>query len=347
MYIAYHSSDYFSQQTGISMASLFENNKDAIDIVVFVIEHNISETNKKKILGIGKKYKRDIRFIPMPNLNEKKRLGLKFIKSAWNFDSYCRLFLDEILPLEVERVLYLDGDVLVNASLKELWNLDIQGRCAAAVTDSLGEEYYELFNLSNSAHYCNSGVILIDLKKWRVESIGNKIVSYVKKHNGYVFFMEQTVLNAVLDSQLYILPPRYNVFTLMMCLNYKEHMYLRNPKRFYSEGDVRAALANPCLIHLTTCFFILNRAWIENNNHPAKALYLKYAALTPWNKRALLPDTRTFKKKVVDFFVQNLPRIFVLVIARYLYQYIRVKVISKEMDKYADKIVVKKDRYMK
>lgn len=336
MYIAYHSSDLFSKEVGTSITSLFENNKDIIDIVVFVIEHNISEVNKKKILDIAKKYKREIRFISMPDFNKDKQLELKFIKSTWSYDSYSRLFLDELLPLEIERVLYLDGDVLVNDSLGDLWNLNMQGKCAAAVTDSLGEEYYELFNLSKSAHYCNSGVILIDLKKWREESISDKIVSYIKKCNGYSFFMEQTVLNVVLDSQIYILHPRYNVFSLMMCLTHKEHMYLRNPKRFYSETDVRNALMKPCLIHLTTCFFIINRAWIENNNHPAKFMYLKYAALTPWNKASLELDIRDFRKKFIDFFVQNLPRIFVLIVAKYLYQNIRVKRIKKQIDKYCN-----------
>lgn len=333
MFVVYHSSDSFSQQTGVSISSLFENNKDSNEIVVFVIEHGISEKNKKCIESIADIYNRNIKFIPIPDINSKHNLGLKSIKSAWLFDSYCRLFLDEILPPYVDRVLYLDGDVLIHNSLAELWNTDLQGKCVAAVPDCIGEEYYNLFGLSNTARYCNSGVLLIDLKKWKNMQVGKKVANYVRERNGYVFFMEQTVLNAVLDSQIHILHPRYNVSTLMQSLSYKELMGLRNPKRAFSEKEFDEAISNPCLIHLTTLFFVVNRAWIKNNNHPANGLYMKYVSLTPWNASPLLPDTRTFKKRFVDFFVQNLPRSFVLMLAGYLYKNLRVDRIRKEMKK--------------
>ena len=69
----------------------------------------------------------------MPDINKSEHLHLKKIKGKWIFDSYCRLFLDKLLPEEVEKVLYLDGDVLNTGSLKELWSLDMGESSAAAV----------------------------------------------------------------------------------------------------------------------------------------------------------------------------------------------------------------------
>lgn len=329
MYVVYHSSDSFAQVTAVSIASLFENNKGMQDIEVFLIEHDMSEENKDRIQSLAKSYSRTISFIQMPDINKQQNLGLKSIKSTWLYDSYCRMYLDEILPSYVDRVLYLDGDVLVSDSLKDLWETDLTDKCAAAVIDSISEEYYELFGLSKTAKYCNSGVILIDLKKWHEQEIGKKVAEYVREHDGYVFFMEQTVLNAILDSKIHILHPRYNVFTLMLCLNYHDHMKLRSPKRFYSECMVQEAINKPCLIHLTTCFFTVNRAWVKNSNHPAKDLYLKYAKLTPWHSNPLLPDTRNFKKRFIDFFVQHLHKEFVLIFAGYLYRQKRVNKIKQ------------------
>lgn len=333
MYVVYHSSDSFAQVTAVSIVSLLENNKDMQDIEVFVIEHGISDENKGKIRLIANKYGRIVNFIPMPDINQVENLGLKSIKATWLYDSFCRLYLDNILPPYVDRVLYLDGDVLIHNSLTELWNTDLQGKCVAAVPDCIGEEYYHLFGLSDAARYCNSGVLLIDIKKWKDMQVGKKVANYVRERKGYVFFMEQTVLNAVLDSQIHILHPRYNVSTLMQSLSYKELMGLRNPKRAFSEKEFDEAINNPCLIHLTTLFFVVNRAWIKNNNHPDNGLYMKYVSLTPWKDSPLLPDARTLKKKFVDFFVQNLPRKFVLMLAGYLYKNLRVDRIRKEMKK--------------
>lgn len=334
MDVVYHSSDLFAPIMGVSIVSLFENNKSCDEINVWIIENHISIENKEKLNSVAINYGRKIIFIPMPNISEHCGLNLKKIKKEWPFDSYCRLFLDKILPGHVNKVLYLDGDIIINSSLAELWHMDMDGKCAAAVSDSLGEEYYKIFGLSSTAHYCNSGVILMDLERWRDNKVGEKVIEYVKKCNGYVFFMEQTVFNVVLDSEIYILPPEYNVFSLMQCMTFDEHMYLRRPKRFYNKSDVNKAIANPTLIHLTTCFFIVNRAWITNNNHPAKNIYLKYNSLSPWNTKPLLDDMKNNRKRIVDFFVQLLPRRFTILIASYLYRYLRIWKIKQEMNKY-------------
>ena len=176
MNVVYHSSDSFAVVTGVSITSLFENNKSADTINVWLIEHDITQENKNNLIKIANKYERKIYFIPMPDINSKWHLNLKMIKDEWLFDSYVRLFLDDILPVSVERVLYLDGDVLITDSLQELWHIDLQGKCAAAVTDSIGESYYEMFRLSKNARYCNSGVILMDLIRWRKQKIGDKFV---------------------------------------------------------------------------------------------------------------------------------------------------------------------------
>ena len=113
MNVVYHSSDSFAVVTGVSITSLFENNKSADTINVWLIEHDITQENKNNLIKIANKYERKIYFIPMPDINSKWHLNLKMIKDEWLFDSYVRLFLDDILPVSVERVLYLDGDVLI------------------------------------------------------------------------------------------------------------------------------------------------------------------------------------------------------------------------------------------
>lgn len=71
---------------------------------------------------------------------------------------------DMIKLLPVERALYLDSDVLVRGDLKQLWNIDLQGKAVGAVTDigfPMGHDH------STKAPYFNAGVLLIDLAKAR------------------------------------------------------------------------------------------------------------------------------------------------------------------------------------
>lgn len=270
----------------------------------------------------------------MPDVNAEQRLGLKAVKDGWFFNSYMKLFLDEYLPSNIDRVLYLDSDVLVVDDLTELINIDLKGYCAAGVIDALSEKYYKLLSLNKDARYCNSGVILEDLKVWREKNIGDRIRKYSKENGGYVFFMEQTAFNAVLQGEILILHPKYNTYSMMQSLSYDEIWKLRKPERFYSREQIAEAVAKPAIIHLTNSFLLTNRAWYEKNNHPERDRYRYYKSLTPWKEEAGFPDTRDFKKKFIQKVVDVTPRVFLLPIVEFVYNNWRVNKIQKLINKY-------------
>lgn len=331
MNIAYHSSDSFAPVLGISMASVFENNKDFEDITVYVIENKITEENKQKLRQLADNYGRNVVFVPMPDINETEHLNLKKVKEKWIFDSYCRMFLDHLLPDTVERVLYLDGDVLVVDSLNDLWNLDMQGNSAAAVTDCFSEAYYQLFGFSNEGHYCNSGVILFDLKVWHKMNMAEEVRKYVAQNNGYVFFMEQTVFSYIMQKKLNRLPPNYNTYTMMQAMTYEDMFKLRKFSRYYTKEEISDAAKNPKIVHMTTSFLVVNRAWNEVTNHPMKEECKRYALLTPWGEKALSKDNRPVKKKLIDCFVRIIPNSILLPVVSFVYNDLRVWNIKRQM----------------
>ena len=333
MNIVYHASDSFAKVTGTSIVSIFENNKDVDEINVYIIEKKFSKENKQKMSKLADKYGRKIIFISMPDINQTEDLQLKKIKEKWMFDSYCRLFLDKLLPETVDKVLYLDGDVLNTGSLNKLWNIDMDGLCAAAVIDCIGEKYYDVLGLSKEAKYCNSGVILFNLIEWRNQKMDNKVREYVHANNGYVFFMEQTVFNAVMQGKIKILHPKYNTYSMLQTLSYEELMKLRKVERYYSKKQIQEALKSPVLVHMTSSFWIVNRPWNKVTNHPMKDEYKKYALLTPWSD-PIEEDRRNLRKKAIDWFVQHLPKEIVINIAGTLYNGRRVNQIKKKSDLY-------------
>lgn len=337
MVFVYHSSDAFAPVLATSMASIFENNKSVDEIEVYVFETKISDANKSRLYELTSRYKRKLIFIPMPDVNSVLQLGLKDVgKKGWFFNSYCKLFLDQLLPNTIDRVIYLDSDVLVVDNLTDLWNIDMKEKCAAAVIDCLGEKYYSLFGLNKKAKYCNSGIILEDLKAWRQQRIGDKIRNYIKENGGYVFFMEQTAFNGGLQENILILHPKYNVYTMMECLDYDEMIKLRKVERFYSKKEIDEALADPKIIHLTNTFLLANRAWYKNSNHPDCLTYQYYKKLTPWRNEPDFIDKRSIKDKLLQYFVDTLPRGMVLRITSILYNYVRVYIIKQRMVKYSN-----------
>ena len=86
-------------------------------------------------------------------------------------ESFYRLVLPEILPEEIERILYLDVDIVVNHSLKELYHTEFDGNALCACPEpfsGIGVFQYrdEMFqeHVREGFTYFNSGVLLMNLK---------------------------------------------------------------------------------------------------------------------------------------------------------------------------------------
>lgn len=338
MNIAYHCTDNYARITATSVLSLFENNKDAGEINVYIIEHGFTGETRQKFCDLADKYGRNMYFIPLPDFNgENYNLGLVSIKKNWMFDSYSRLFLDRLLPEETERVIYLDGDILVLGSLKKVWEMDLNGKCCAACLDCISVSYYELFGLEKNSRYCNSGFILIDLNAWRDKNIGDQVKEYVRNKKGYVFFMEQTVFNYVLQGKIKFLPAKYNVSSIIQMFSYEEIGQMRRPKHFYHKEELENARRNPVVLHLTGFFFVINRAWNEETNHPAQKLYIKYTKLLGWDGDILEKDQRMMQRKFVDWIVHHIPRPVLISIISLIYNHYRIKNIVYQSKKFERK----------
>jgi lipopolysaccharide biosynthesis glycosyltransferase len=127
--------------------------------------------------------------------------------------TFARLLIPQIIPLGIPRVLYIDSDVLVLDSIKELYTLDLEGRTIGAVDDLHLETAFrvqhldpwisrvlhkECKGLPDVARYFNAGVLLIDLDKWRRDEISEKAIQYLAAHPKTPTG-DQDALNAVLD----------------------------------------------------------------------------------------------------------------------------------------------------
>jgi lipopolysaccharide biosynthesis glycosyltransferase len=123
--------------------------------------------------------------------------------SKWPSIVYYRLFAAELLPENLERVLYLDCDIYVRGSLKELYTIELGDKYLAAAEDVLHACFGMLNALSidpiNS--YFNSGVMLIDLNKWRKFSVIDKAVSYSATYRESIIHPDQDCLNYIFQGR--------------------------------------------------------------------------------------------------------------------------------------------------
>lgn len=297
----------------MSLVSLYENSQDMDDIVVYVLDSGILEENKQYLLSVCKEYNRSgIVFIPGKNVSEE--LGMNVTVDRGSLSQYARLFISSALPDELNRVLYLDCDTLVNQSIKELWNLDLHGKTVGALMDAFSKYYRANINLQETDIMFNSGVMLIDLKRWREQNVENRLLMFIASKNGKIQQGDQGALNHVLSHDTYCFEPKFNSVTIFYDFTYKEMLIYRRPPKFYSNEQVNEAVMNPAIIHFTTSF-LSKRAWVKGCKHRYVGEWLKYKQMSPWKKTELWKDNRPQWKKLGIEIFYLLPRKLAIQIA--------------------------------
>lgn len=129
------------------------------------------------------------------------------------------LLLPQALPHDIDRVLFIDADVLVLDDVSPLWHADLAGRAIGAVVDAAiplcrsprGVKRWRERGICPDARYFNAGVMLMDLRAWRERQIADRAIGYLREVGGTADFFHQEALNATAWSDWTPLDPRWNL----------------------------------------------------------------------------------------------------------------------------------------
>lgn len=186
-------------------------------------------------------------------------------------EMYYRLLSPLILPSELERVLYLDPDVLVINPLRPLWERNLHGKVFAAAAHTGLTEIANGINqmrLDTEHEYFNSGVMLIDLDAARRLVTVEDVFRCVREHERELFLPDQDVFNMLYGGQT---APIEDVVWNYDVRNYSKYLI-----RSTGEHDMNWVMAHTAVLH----FCGRNKPWQENYKNPFGMLYLHYQNLT-------------------------------------------------------------------
>jgi len=319
MNIAYSSSDSFSWLAGISLVSLLENNKTIDKINIFILENGISDINKNKLAEIVNKYNRKITFISFAKVA--KITDKLNIEDRWNPSTFGSLFLAQLVPADIEKILCIDCDTIVNSSIENLWNTNIDNKAVFGVKECLSSKYLKRIGNSSNDIMLNAGLLLFNLKYIRENDTVTKFSNKIKNSSS-LLYLDQDVLNSVLsNNEKGVLDFKYNAYSLIYYCNYKQIKLARHPANFYSKEDFENAKSNPVIIHFTTCFLDSGRTWNILCNHPLKNKFLFYKQISPYSKDSLIENDKSKVKRNKLF--KLFPRTFLCWITGLIHAYVR------------------------
>ncbi|KGK89600.1 glycosyl transferase family 8 [Clostridium sp. HMP27] len=285
MHIVYASDDNFAEIMGVSILSLFQNNKDVSEIIIYILDSGINDENKQRVEMVFRTYNRELPvWIPAININDV--LGIEVRQDRGSISQFARLFISRVLPEDLDRVLYLDCDIIVNKSISELWNMDFKGKTIAALLDPFSILYRKNLGLEKNDVLFNSGVMLINFQKWKLNNVEDRLLSLINKYNGLIPQGDQGALGAILSKETLLIHPKFNAITLFYDFTYEDMMIYRKSPYYYSKSEIENARDNPVIVHFTTSF-LSRRAWNEGSKHPYAEKWIEYKNMSPWKDEKL------------------------------------------------------------
>jgi len=273
------------------MISLFENNKDVKDIIVYLISKDVSDNNIDKLRQISDSYNR--KFIEVKFEDIAYDLNLSY--TGRHIETiYSKVFFPRIEG--VDKIIYLDSDTVVVGSLKELWNEDLDGYYMGVVGTNPTKFYKEL-ELPKGDRFFNDGMAICNVAYCRENDLIGKVLKVVDDFGGNPPTLSEGALNKVCYGKVKYISLRYNLMSGLLYLCNLDSAYIAKQLQ-YSELDIIESCAHPIVIHYLTAFY--NRPWFKNCTHPYKNEFYKYKALSPWKDEILKEGNLPPKLRWID-----------------------------------------------
>lgn len=290
MNIAYACDNNYIPQTGISMISLFENNKDADSISVYLIAKDVSEDNVKLLKGITENYHRDFIVVNFGDIAYDLNLSAigRHIETI-----YAKVFFPRIEG--VDKMIYFDSDTVVVGSLKELWEEDLDGYYLGAVATNPTKFFREL-GLPKGDRFFNDGMAICNVDYCRKNDFIGKVLQVVDEFDGNPPTLSEGALNKVCYGKVKYISLRYNLMAGLLDLCSLDLKYMAKSLQ-YSEEDLRYSCEHPTVIHYLTAFY--NRPWLSPCTHPYKDEFFRYKAMSPWSDKEIEYKPLPFKLRMI------------------------------------------------
>lgn len=254
--------------------SLWSTHSQPHKLHLHLVWENIDEQELAKLRRSWSEYEGQFDFHRLSD-----HIGEEALDPGYGY--WFRIWLAHILPQEIDRVLYLDYDMLVYQDVSPLWEVDLAGHAAGVVWDPA----YRIYGLSRrlsaqaAEHglefgpddpYFNSGFLLINLHWWRAADAAQTMTEAYKDHRDWFVLHDQTELNLFLRGKVKPLSPRWNLLEPLRL--YRDWDY-----EIYSEYDP-GDYFYPAIRHFSG-EFKPDRKMVRSSE---KSLFYAYLDRTEW-----------------------------------------------------------------
>jgi lipopolysaccharide biosynthesis glycosyltransferase len=263
----------FGMAMGVTLHSALYTLRTERAVEVYVLDGGLAATTRARVRRIAEGQGATITFVPLdPGLYTHARLR---VEERFSPSTFARIHMDRILPDHIPRAVYLDSDIVVEKDLSRLWSIPFEGNVLLAVQDQFipyvsaryGVKRWRALGLPADTPFFNSGMLVVNLPRYRQEHIGAQIFQYLLNHGDELNLRgNQEGFNAVLADRWTPLDLRWNVLHVTYdparCCAVEREEGFRVPHERLTR--------DPYVIHYTDD----SKPWDPTCMHPARGRFL-------------------------------------------------------------------------
>ena len=269
IHIACCSNEKLAPMFGVVVTSVGIN-VTSDNVMMYLLHNGLKDSTVKRLQKIADRYKVGLKFLEI-DLEILKDCPVDDKIHYGNIMMYARLLLPSMLP-NLDKVIYLDCDLVVCKDLQSLWETDVNDMAVAMAPDLWYQDKGTLSRLGiDNGTYLNAGVIVMNLDYWRENDIRNKVLSFIAEKGSKLTYLDQDALNVILQNVRRQLSVKYNVTP------YYFHRNLDNyPEEMHEE--IREARIDPVVFH----YLGPVKPWSLGCYLPCKKIFMKYQKASGW-----------------------------------------------------------------
>ena len=270
MNIVLATDDNFVQHCSVVIASVLANNKN---VFFFIFTEGLKYENEKKLKDLAVKMGGKVAICLMEGDAVSRFPMPSFMSSHISIATYYRLLVERALPKDINRVIYMDCDMVVRGDLQPLYEIEMADKALGAVYQynewAINTNSFERLGYDRKFGYFNAGFLLINLEYWREHGVTDQLMSYIKENYSKIHSHDQDVLNAVLHE---------HVLPLSCTWNYLPSFFKKELYTYPDFVDYSKDIINPIIIH----YVYKPKPWQRECKHPYKSEYYKYLDMTEY-----------------------------------------------------------------
>jgi lipopolysaccharide biosynthesis glycosyltransferase len=265
----------FMPYAAVTMASILNSYNDTRHLRIFLLlNETFSNKNRKRFAKLQTIRSFDMIEVPA----DTSEFADILTKSWFTAATFSRLLMHELLPRDIDKIIYLDSDLLVLNCIGKLYDHPISRDVLFAGVEGWNSVHKrKAYGMPPDAPNINTGVMIVNLDLMRASNFSQKVRTFIASTSREIKLADQEIINSVFHNQISYIPLKWNVYQKL----WKRKWVMTNAgiRNSFTIDEVMSAALSPSIVH----FAGQNKPWMSYA-HPWSRKWLHYLQMTPYEK---------------------------------------------------------------